>query len=106
VSNVHDDAASILEDASGLIQINGWRQWNFGKCGEPMCTVGAVAESAKSHTGRASAAHLLAIRTLRRVLGVDHVWAWNDKPARTEDEVHDALISAAKELRNGNLEEL
>lgn len=106
MSNVHDDAASILEDASELIQINGWRQGSFGKSGEPMCTIGAVAESAKSHTGRASAAHLLAIRALRRVLGVTFVWAWNDRRGRIESEIHDALINASKELRNGNLEEL
>lgn len=109
--------AQALDDAADLILIHGWaqhdpmiRQGSNAVCvQEALARVLGVADwSAVPYddvcpVGAAAVAAMQANGCVPTTKFDDGVWSWNDTEGRTEDEVHDALRSTAKKLREGEL---
>jgi hypothetical protein len=86
--------AEVIENAAEYLKEYGWRQLKAGVHGESRCLVGALSSAAGTY-----ALHMDARKAVE-----SHLWlaaaVWNDMPGRTKEEVIDALIGTAKDLRN------
>jgi hypothetical protein len=110
-------AADILEQAAGLIRDVGWcqgRAVRYAPDGtnkiDGYCAIGAIQHVALSGVRSdlqqaASDAAFHAQDHLKRCLGLNlnlmSIPGWNDADGRTQEEVVEAMLHAAKELRNG-----
>jgi hypothetical protein len=113
---VDTQAADILEQAAGLIRDVGWCRGRAVRYApdstkiDGYCALGAIQYAALSGVQpdlyqAASEAALHAQNHLRRSLGLNlnllSIPNWNDAGGRTQEEVVEAMLHAAKELRNG-----
>lgn len=109
----HEAVARVLDDAADLIERDGWCQRQLGTPDGRVCTMGAIAKTLGCYETQPSGFgawgndyHVTALvqssnRALVEVIEADPalLWpvpAWNDDPARTKQEVLDALRAAAK----------
>lgn len=82
------------EEAAELIRDKGWIQGKFGNDDTGYCLVGALSQVTA-----------LPVQTVLCHTDVFTLFdglpmSWNDTPGRTQEQVEDALMSAAKKLRN------
>lgn len=94
------NAAKILREAANLIEERGWCQRAYTNEKGALCTLGAIGRTAEPGSGRWSD-RALAIKALRNNITPDDVACWNDKTARTVDEVLRALRKTARDLEHG-----
>lgn len=92
------DVSEVLETAADIIEKEGWIQNGFGHSRLGYCAVGAIAR-AEGFDFPTFAFEEPSEKALRSYLGVEWVPSWNDDPARTKQEVLDALRGAAKQER-------
>lgn len=95
-------ACGILLRAADILRLDGWRQDDAGRVGEPRCVLGALrAACLPRHPDieHAEACGKLRAHVYERFGEADLV-QWNDAPDRTADEVIAALRAAA-EVCNG-----
>ncbi|MFJ2007947.1 DUF6197 family protein [Streptomyces chartreusis] len=91
-------AADFLEATSETIRDRGWTQGTFVAPSGAVCTEGAQRELLRS--GVASRRTAAAANThLRSVIGRRSIPGWNDNHLRTEEQVHQALLTAAERAR-------
>lgn len=98
--------SELVENAIERINTDGWTQRNFHDGGGAHCAIGALGDLAVSAWQYRSVRHAVLTweRELMDLMGIDpDVWptipTWNDAEGRTKDEVLDALMTAAKKLR-------
>ena len=101
--------AEILDRAAELIETKGWTQGAFARAGgkpviidhidaDCFCAVGAIHRSYKGILEYDANIFLVEVLCLS---GTDEIFAWNDNPARTKDDVVAALKAAAQLARIG-----
>ncbi len=96
---------NVYEAAAGLIERCGWRQGAFGSPAVGFCLLGALVEVSGERLGANKSRW--AFHTIRRWADDLEIWdpgrsgfnsivRWNDRPARSIDEVLERLRYAAK----------
>ncbi len=93
-------ASDTVEKAADLLRERGWTQHTFEDSQGRLCVVGAL------HHASSGAYNALASETynaIAKCLGRGDLPLWNDAPERTQAEVEDKLMEAAKALRNEGL---
>ena len=88
-----------LEASRDIIEKYGWIQGDLGNTEQGFCMMGAIdqhihTEEHDSNPGRFYRAY----KTLRLVIGHNHISEWNDKEGRTKEEVITAFNQAITEL--------
>lgn len=88
----------LFDTAADLIEQNGWEQGFDRKSG--LCVDDALCKAARKLVTGLGIIDLAPI--VKAQIGLDDtdvLWAWNDAPERTEQEVLDALRGTAKAVR-------
>lgn len=103
-------AADVLEAAADNLFVQGWQQGTYGSEDGKRCAIGHILSGEKKvlnsrfcNIDRLVHVDTIARSALRDQIDSSHshgISTWNDEEGRTAEEVRDALLGAAKDLRN------
>lgn len=95
--------SELVEAAIERINTSGWVQEEYGSPSDGYCAIGALGDEVSSLHATCGLGNAWE-RELMNLMGIDQTrWVdiptWNDASVRTKEQVLDALMNAAKKLR-------